>query len=417
MKSILKHSIGVHWIKKTQTWKIILQYCKENQTVYVVREAIEFINDYLFKIIILLNDDQLCLEILKEIVAPIKENVFDKQIGDVCIDDFDLQKNVTPILNLISFVLEKVIISNVKTKIPYHLNETLQIKINLWQLLDMTQDKIFFNKIMRLHAISNVAELAENILLSTTSLTPLNYNHFGITFFNHMRVCVARFKPETYLSMANLYNVLWSSLGSRAPQEIELEGQKVKFENQVLLLQVMPILMVITKQVVIDAELIFDAFTMKLIDMATEHTMRICYSIRDLLRTDRAHKVDVACKAIQGIISMKKILHRDHAVVFFQALIYSIKTVSIEANESDINIDDNYGIVQLPPNLLSAILSAICEIIKAYRITWKDSIESICVLNIMLDILDDKNITPRVSLNMHNIIYILHNQIFFKFLT
>lgn len=388
LQAMRQHSAGTYWLINSKSWQLVIEYCMENQTIYVVRESQSFITNFLFKIESTLPDDELSTEILMKIVAPLNDAVVIID-GTVNVDSSDMQRKVNPRIDLACHILEHCVRSVTKTNIPQLLlNKTIHFQTVLWRLTDMTKDQLFFRNIMRALVLINVAEFTDK--LSDNSATTLTHNQFGLNFFNQMKFCLVHRSPLTLLACAQQYHLLWASLGNRVPEEIELESNKIKFENQIIVLQMMPILICIKKekkQEGVTAEL-FDNYIMKCFDISIDHTLRVCYSLRELTLTNRAIISDVAIKSIQGILAMKSVLHRDRAIIVFQAMCYSLKDFATKVNTDNL--------IEMP-NLLSAILTGLHAMVKEYRITWKESIETVCLMSFILLLLNKPNLSTRVS--------------------
>lgn len=389
-----QHSVGTYWLINSKSWQLVIDYCMENQTVYVVRECQSFITKFLFKISSILNDDELSTEILTVIVEPLNDAtvIID---GTVTVDSSDMQRKVNPRIDLVCHTLEQCVRSETKTNIPQQLlSKTIDFKMVLWRLTGMTKDHVFFRNIMRALVLMNVAAFVDK--LSDNTATTLTHNQFGLNFFNQMKFCLVHRSPLTLLACAQQYHLLWASLGSRVPEEIELETNKIKFENQIIILQMMPILICIKKekkQEGVAAEL-FDTYIMKLFDISIDHTLRLCYALREMMSTNKAIASDCATKSIQGILAMKCVLHRDRAIFVFQALCYSLKDFAFdsEPDATEMNTDN---LIEMP-NLLSAILTGLHAMVKEYRITWKESIETVCLMKFMMLLLNKPNLSTRV---------------------
>lgn len=283
--------------------------------------------------------------------------------------------------------------------------------MNLWRLTDMTKDKVFIKHIIGSLALLNFVEFVDQ--LDKPATIQFAQNQFGLHFFNHMKFCLVHNSAFALLSIAKLYHVMWTGLGERVPEEIELEGNRIKFENQIITLQLTPIMFSIVKQRkdATDSD-VFDSYIMKLFDISTDHTLRVCYAFRELLTKNRGIVADVACKSIQGILAMKS-LHRDRAVYVFQALSYTLKDFTydfraegrdaVEAERkptgqgpTDGSEDTSDKLLEMP-QFLSAILTGVHAMVREHHITWKESIESMCLLNFMLLLLNKPNLSTKVS--------------------
>lgn len=389
---MLSHSDGVEWLKETHAWKQAIGYCIEDQTIYVVRKSTEFLTDFLFQIAT--DDDKLCLEIINEISRPLSENVYIEEIGKVCVDSCDLQRKVTPTIDILCHILERYFHSNIKSGISNHIIKTSKGQYNLWKLTDMTHDRKLYEKISKCLVYMSFTALIDTLNKNgekDTSPNSVNeYTEFGLTFLNSCRWCILKNQHEALLIIARIYYVLWKSMGDRAPEEIILGNQLTKFENQVILFQILPLINVMYRPENYNNE-IHDEYVMKLFHISTEHTLRICYSFRDSLINGNLDLYDMASKAVQGILSMVHVLHRDRAVIVFQALCHIIKGVAFPRDSKDL-----ISLVERP-TFMSSVLTGLYTIVKKYSITWRDSFESIALLNFMLYAMEDPNLTPRVS--------------------
>lgn len=393
---MLNHNEGVEWLKIEFAWKQALNYCFQDETIYVVRHAKEFITEFLFRIA---NDENLCLEIITTISKPINDNVFD-EIGNVCVDSCDLQQQIMPSINIICHVLERYIQLNQKSSIAHHILKTTNGQMNLWKLTDMTHDRTLFDRITQCLIYASYALLVdllnENEIPDNSPMSVIGINDFGLTFLNLCKMVILRNQNEALLNGTRLYYVLWKSMGDRVPEEITLGNQLTKFENQVILFQILPLINTMHHNDNCYPEL-FDDYILKLFHISTEHTLRIAYAFRDSVKNGHVDIHVMASKAIQGILSMIHVLDRDRAVIVFQALCHIIKGVA-KYEQSD----------ELPmigrPNFMSSVLTGLYTIVKKYRITWKDSYESVGLLNCMLYTIENPNLSPRVKIYM---IYII----------
>lgn len=398
---MIKHSPGIEWIKRMNCWKVVIEYCMNNQTIYVVRKAIDSITEYLYTIVDR-KDEELCLEIIREIMRPLEENVFVEHLGEVCVDSSDLKQKVTPSIKVICNILHRYIQTDAKSSIATHIIKTCKGQRNLWKLTDMTQDQVLFEKIMCCHAYMNFALLMDTRnnerVKDKSMISVIDYNEFGLNFLNHIKMCILKNQLIALLGVARLYYVLWKELGDRAPEEIILGNQLTKFENQIILFQIMPLVYLMHRHPGQYTE-VTDEFVMKLFNISSEHTLRICYSFRDTILRSNTDITVIAIKAVQVILSIEKVLHRDRAVIVFQALCHIVKGFAFDRNPEDI-----LSMVERP-NLLTSILTGVYTIVKNFRITWKESYESIHVLNCMLALLEHSNLSPIVRYFLYNMIY------------
>lgn len=389
-RSMLKHDDGIEWLKQEKAWKRAIDYCIQDETIYVVRHAKEFITDFVFRIA---NDDDVCLEVITVFCRPIAENAYVEQTGNITVDSCDFQRKVTPSMNLICSVLERYIQSNQKSSIVQNVLTANKGHINLWKLSDMTHDRQLYSLIIHSLIYISFGTLMDKLNSSnstdSSTISLIDFNEFGLSFLNLCKICVLRKQFEALMNGARLYYTVWKSLENRVPEEIILGNQLTNFENQVILFQILPVVSVMHPVEKCLPELLEDYF-LKLFHISSEHTLRICYSFRDAVKN--ANVFELANKSIQCILSMIHILHRDRAIIVFQALCHVIKRVITPSEAAG----ESVSLIEMP-TLMTSVLSGLHSIVKTFRVTWKDSYEAVGLLNCMLYIIDDPNLTPRVG--------------------
>lgn len=395
LTAMLQHSVGIKWLICSRSWALILAYCLQNDTIYVVREAQHFMSRFVHIIAADLNDEQLCNEIIAVTRAPLTQAItFENNV--VPVDASGLQRTVVPCINLMRCYMDYAIKSPKKSCIPHVIRKT-KFRIDMWRLTDMTKDEHFSRQIYTVIIYVNFLEYVDG--LDNKDNQSLNENQFGLHFFNQMKFCLLQKNAMTILSCANQYHHIWTSLGDRLPEKIVLEGNMINFENQIITLQITPILLSIaTHSKEPEESDLFDAYIMKLFDISTDHTLRICYGFRDLLGKDRSKISTISCKSIQGIMAMKN-LHRERAVFVFQALTYSLKDFAYNIRPRDEVPTTPMSSDRLieSPQLVLDILLGLYKLILEHNVTWKESIESMCVLRFMMVLLSKPSLTSRVS--------------------
>ncbi|XP_073839437.1 uncharacterized protein [Musca autumnalis] len=413
LTSISRYSLGMAYIGIKKCWQYLLELCNRDHTLYVVREARQLLYQIIYTFSVKVKDENTVLEILQEIVRPIQENVF--KVGNesimVNVDDSELQHKMASTLDLLSYLFEQTLESDEKMNLANLCQTYHNLELTIWKLVEMTQNTHFLYKILHTLTSLNFATLVQGQWVEGT-ITPENFNRFGLNFYNTMKFCVTRHQLLNFIKLAELYHVLWKKLGDRAPSEIQIETERVKFENQLIIFQLMPLLFLLRAGTLHKEEL-FDNYLMKMFEISCEHTMRICYRFRDAIIPSENSSLlavaDLAYKAIHGILAMQNILEREQAILVFQSMIYTMKEFISDSNtmyclETKREVDDppisdtfrNWKGLEFMvtiPNVLNAILSGLQTLIKRYRISWKESIETTCVVNMVAVILENPNLT------------------------
>ncbi|XP_075145568.1 integrator complex assembly factor Brat1 [Haematobia irritans] len=408
MSAVSKYSLGMAYISNRKCWDYLIELCNRDHTLYVVREARQLLYELLYTFSVKAKDETAVLEILNEIIKPLQDNVFKDGHESIMVnvDDTGFQYKMASTLDLLTYIFEQTLESEEKANIAHLCQIYHNLEINIWKLTEMTQNSSFFNKIIHALASLNFAILVQD-QWDEGQIAPEKFSRFGLSFFNSMTFCLQRHQLLNFIKLAELYHVLWKKLGKRAPPEILIETHSVKFENQLITLQLLPVLFILRSHNLQKEEL-FENYIMKLLEISCEHTMRICYRFRDTIipsqNTAIVTVADLAYKAIHGILSMQNILEREQAILVFQAMIYALKEFISEVDGEKSNANYN----QLPknckrwismefmvtiPNVLNAILTGLHTLIKRYHISWKESIETTCVVNMVAVILENPNLT------------------------
>ncbi|XP_037944561.1 uncharacterized protein LOC119677333 [Teleopsis dalmanni] len=405
--SVARYSLGLGYIRSEGVWRLLFNYCNRDHTVYVVREAQQFLYEVLYKLSVKTNDEQIVLEILNEVLKPIHDNLYEEQNGKILInvDDSELIDKLSFTLKLISYILQQTIISEEKTNIAFLLEKHHNFEITIWKLCEMSQKEPFMLNILTTLTSFNFAMLVYEKWDGKSQIAPEGFNKFGITFFNMMKFCIARHESLNFIKLAELNHVLWKKLGSRAPIDIEIEDKRIRFENQLIIFHLMPLLFLLRSKEFHKLE-IFEQYLNKIFDCLCEHTLRIGYGYRDVLlkKEEESGSVEASAelsyKSIHGILSIGNILERDQAVIVFQGMMYALKEFIINSNPACFAQDQKQTGAELIvkiPKVLYAVLIGLQSLIKKFRITWKESIETICLVNFLAYLLETPNMTTLLS--------------------
>lgn len=102
---------------------------------------------------------------------------------------------------------------------------------------------------------------------------PLSFEKFTINFFNYIYFCTERVNPHNVLVVSEYVGRLWTKLGNMQPDDV-LSHSNLKFGDQILMIQLMPILHVIKERAKEETEYL-DKFCLKLFYISCEYTTRL----------------------------------------------------------------------------------------------------------------------------------------------
>ncbi|XP_004535612.1 uncharacterized protein LOC101453722 [Ceratitis capitata] len=409
LHAISKYSIGLAYLRTINAWQFLIEYCNQDHTVYVVREARHLLYEMLYKFDVKTNDEKLVKEILKEILKPILENVYDSHKDTILInvDDYELQHKLSSSLSLFSFILQQTLDSEEKSNIAEYCKVEHDIEITLWKLTETSHDEHFMSKILSTLSSFFYARLV-NEKWNGCQISPECFTDLCVSIFNEMKICISRNYCVTFLKVAEVNHKLWRKLGNRVPKDIYIQNELVRFENQLITFQILPLYMLLRTHEFTEEE-IFEKYMTKIFEIVCEHTLRIGYAYRDsLFNNQPAMNADLSLKAIHGVMAMVDILEHDQAVLVFQACIYALKEfmMKLYPNAAMDDPDDSnpvaaeipsFTIISEFSNTIHAILIAMQTLIKRFKITWKESIETICLVNCSLHILQADDLPVKVA--------------------
>ncbi|XP_053969942.1 uncharacterized protein LOC128871850 [Anastrepha ludens] len=409
LHAVSKYSIGLAYLRSVKVWQFLIEYCNQDHTLYVVREARHLLYEILYKFDVKTKDAVVVKEILKEILKPLNENVFDSHNESimVCVDDHELQHKLSSTLELISFIFEQTLVSEEKSNIAKYCKLEYDIDITVWKLSDMSHNEYFIRKMLTTLSSYYFAILMYD-KCSGDQIPRDGFNELGVSIFNQMKFCVARNYCVSFLKIAEINHKLWKKLGTRVPKEVFIENELVRFENQLITFQLLPLHMLLRSHEFLEEE-IFEKYVTKIFEIICELTLRISYAYRDLLfNMSPAMNADLSLKAINGVMSVVGILERDQAVLVFQACIYALKEFVLtmypnsftefqEGCSYTLKDVPSFSIISEFDNVIYAILVSMQTLIERYKITWKDSIETICLVNCVLYLLQVDDLPTKVT--------------------
>lgn len=390
LSSFLEHKYGIEYITATDFWKDALEYSLTNQTVYITRDGYSFVYKMLEKCTM---HELFVNAVIKQIFSKLTQSHFENGPSFPEIKEENLTKKLTPTLNLITFILESFYQSEAfKDRIyslPLLLFKTNDLEHIVWNLARMVHNKdllLDLDKIlMALHFFS----------LAFVKTEKFTKNDLSFCIKNVFKIINDHFTKghiENSMKLCCYAHHIWQFLKHRAQPE---ESESFRLDMQILALQIVPLFMVSIKHCnvtvsVLDMDDLRNNYALKLTKYMSEKTIRTVYNWRTILMEQDVFK----CAHLILIYLMKshKYFSRNTNVMVFQAIMYALKDI--------INICKTSPAAQelfsKETNYMVTLVDAISTLINNYSITWKDCIESICVMSCSVDLLSSPHWVPRV---------------------
>lgn len=269
---------------------------------------------------------------------------------------------------------------------------------NCWVTRDVSFEFSFVRQLLRCQCAADMVRLVSmKIPMTDTSATPLTLNKFTVNFLNHLYFCTERLNPSLAIMMAEYYGIMWAKIADIRPDEV-LEHSNLKFGDQVLMIQLMPIIHVIKGRTTNETEYL-EKFINKLFCISCDFTMRHLYAIQEVLRQSGHCVLDLACKSIKGLIAKESMLTNERATLVFQSLVYLLNEYL------PVIVETSSPLPALKkPQLLTNLLIGIHSLLKKYSITWRDCIETTTLTSLSLILLNNDQLSGPLAIHVLQLI-------------
>lgn len=180
--------------------------------------------------------------------------------------------------------------------------------------------------------------------------------------------------------------MLWQHLRDRAPIFIDNDEDST-FENQLIVLQVLPIVSVSIKHCELDiisleGDDIREYFLVKVTKLLCEKAIRLAYNWRDIF-FDQEEVFKTAHIALTYAIKTTHYFRRNASVIVFQTLMYALQDIASGVKTSH-KAQDTFS---KQSTYMITLVDGVSTLISNHQITWRDCIETICVMTNAIDLL------------------------------
>lgn len=382
LKEVTKTESGLMFLRETALWSTLINYQSPNFTIYIIREMSSFLYEIL-KAFDAAGDEAVVKDVLKEIFGPLLNSIWIGTDHAVRMDDPDTKEIIYKMLYILEVLLFRMIDDADLSHIPYYLFIEMGLENKLWKLRDISLTEEFSKKMILVIAIANCVRFTcMKIPSKDTTTQQLMLEKFCINFYNFLNFAIMRNSADIVLAITDITTRLWYKQSPRRPTEELITTHKLKFGDQMLMIQLMPLLYVIKKESpsATDADYI-DEFCQGMFSLSCEHTIRYMYAVRDVLRQNKKSNTDLACRAITRISSSGAIIEKPRALIAFRSFICSI--TEFLPTDFDISQSNSAYLSFDNPHFLLSLLTGVNSMIKTYDITCADcpisSLHKICL--------------------------------------
>lgn len=208
--------------------------------------------------------------------------------------------------------------------------------------------------------------------------------------FDLLSISIAKQQCYTAMRLSHIAVRYWHVIRTRlcitpplcVPKDINKEP--LIFENQLVILHSMPSFVFLVFRLNLPVHELLkddfrDNFANKVMRQMCEYTIRLFYNYRQALIA-KNHQYDLGRKALDYIMETKPFYDRDQAIIIFQTLVYLLKDLVTFTK-------DDVGQIEIAKNeaeFIKLVLILIGQFIEEFRITWRDCVESICIVGLTL---------------------------------
>lgn len=396
ISSFLDHKSGFDWIVVKNIWTDVLVFCLTNPTIYIIRDSSNFMYRLLEKAAEY--DEQFLNNVIKKVMQPL---MMDELNSVVDINDEGFKEKLTPTLRLIIFIMEQYCMNECTQKsndlIPtlflrnYHLEQI----VSSYMMIAKNKDLIFeLETVTILIYFGDLCAEAKEPTFQVEQVKAL-----GMKIFKLIASDISKNYHLNVIKMCHLCYRYWNIIKPRFPTQIGgSQGCPVIFENQITILQLLPIFLISVKVCSISCyEFEFDDFrdnyVTKIFKIMCPFTIRVAYSWRNQLMENEEQCFELSLKALSFLIQSRQYYSREMGIMAFQSIMYGIKDLvkGMKSNQQIIEI------CMKETNYLFIILDAVGKMIEDFEITWRDCVETICVMGATIEFINLTRWAPKVS--------------------
>ncbi|KAJ8977091.1 hypothetical protein NQ317_003645 [Molorchus minor] len=393
--SLLDHKSGQQWVLSTNYWVEILCLTLKNHSINITREGCKFLAKLLHKSIKI--NEVFCSNLVQLIMSPLNEaSPCTPHIG--VIEPLDIREQaiyqtLCPTLNLITEILE-INLNSFKDgndmSVAMMFLETYGLEGRINSILLVAQNEEFVFDLCKIKFLISFLQIYEKFSGKGAYIQYEKIGSVRSIFVDILKEVIDKGHGRSTMKLSYVGLIYWSYIRSKMPICVKNgDCQNELFEVQMLIIQVFPIIILSCNLIgiegcvkVLDEDDLRDDFVTKFCKKLTPEIMRIIFNWRKHL-IDHPYMFDNATLALNYVVKSKKYFNRELGVISFQVFIYSLRDIVTALKENP----ERLLALSREHNFLTMIIDATTLFINEFSITWRDSIESICVMILAFEFL------------------------------
>lgn len=240
---------------------------------------------YGFMYLLLKSTSKVNVEFAKNVVGEITQPLVanDLQTERVVINEMELKGKVTPTLRLITYILEQCLKNdcgiNVQPEVPLMFLKEQHLECVVMGYMRLALDQTFFFDLSNLSFLIHLVGIVVN--MDNDVITPKDMKDKCTKAFSILEANVSKKFIDNVIKLSYLLYYYWHFIATKClPGSCEKVKGTILFEDQIMLIQLIPICMVswvalkLNMDIIEDEDYFRDVFINKILKICCEHTFR-----------------------------------------------------------------------------------------------------------------------------------------------
>lgn len=401
LSSSIKHSSGLLWFYEMGCWNDILQIAVNNKSLFALRRSRCLIAEIIFSQI--KDNTSACKIYLDKVFhlcyvltdgphnhcSSVLKNIQNKK--ELILDNLSSLNPIMLLKEIFFYLLDKNVSLHILSVIGLD-----KIKNWSWKNMEESGNLMMLSNISKLLCVINI--------ISTPCVTSSEINYSDMRklsqqVIDHCSVLIRKKEFGLVQEVCVEYLMLWNRFNKEVIYDVK-ESTMYSFESTPFKILSVPLYIFLRLGSIMESD-IMDAFAVRVFDGSCIQTKRACYLYREHFRMHSDSETQkLAVSVIHCYIRIAAISKREQGVLVFQTLVHVMKKIiPSDCVEFDFQVPaSNCTEEQFSQyfSLLLSSLEALYDYIPRFGITWRDSLETLCVTQLVQGILDTSNLPPRM---------------------
>lgn len=307
------------------------------------------------------------------------------------IGEEQMKKKLTPTLRLINNILEQYLINEWHTQQHKHIP---RIFIEEYKLLEIVTRSSFLTDEELICDIVNTSYLIHFIMLCINSegymISEEESSACLKKIFQPIEEAIHRKQCNVVLGISHVAIKYWYLIHTRLLPitQKDIAKNPLRFQNQILPLQIMPLMLFLEERfqfswTLKDLDELRDFHLQQCFGKLCQYSVHLVYGYINALFSNFPYKYEITMRSLDYLMESNKYYEQETAVIFFRSQLYLLHDTIAMAKEDEKRV----AVVSGMPDFFFAIIYSIRTLIEIHDIKWGKCLESACVVNVVLDVL------------------------------